>query len=134
MTQRDTETTRGMEIVCRLNVMPDGNGLVEVMLSPWGKVTSKAGDFMVDEESARLIQENFRKEGRDLPWDFNCRCYVVALTEGQARGTGQELRTLGYVRRALGIRPNPAFDRSGEPDLTGIDAELRAALEEMLKR
>jgi len=70
MTQRDTETTRGMEIVCRLNVLPDGNGLVEVMLSPWGKVTSKAGDFVVDEESARLIQENFRKEGRDLPIDF----------------------------------------------------------------
>jgi len=68
------------------------------------------------------------------PWDFNCRCYIVALTEGQARGTGQELRTLGYVRRALGIRPNAAFDRGGEPDLAGIDAELRQALEEMLKR
>lgn len=67
------------------------------------------------------------------PWDFNCRCYVVALTPGQARGTGQELRSLGYVRRELRIGANPAFDRSGEGDLKGIDAELREALEEMLE-
>jgi len=66
------------------------------------------------------------------PWDYNCRCYVAALTPGQARGTGQELRSLGYARRELKIGPNAAFERSGEGELKGIDAELAAALSEML--
>jgi len=67
------------------------------------------------------------------PWDFNCRCYVVALTEGQARGAGQEPRNLSFVRRKLRIGPNEAFERSGPTDVKGIDAELREALEEMLR-
>lgn len=66
------------------------------------------------------------------PWDFNCRCYVVALTEGQARATGREPSSLRQVRRELRIGANPAFDRSGTFDLRNINAELTAALEEML--
>jgi len=55
---------------CRLNTLPAGDGLVEVMLSPWGNVESKKGDFVVDEESARLIEAAFARDGKDLPIDY----------------------------------------------------------------
>lgn len=66
------------------------------------------------------------------PWGFNCRCTVVALTPGQVKGLEQPVRNLSYVRNKLRIDADPDFDRSGEPDLSRIDAELRQALEEML--
>jgi len=78
MTQGDTETTDrrshsgagDMGIRMVVCTPKEGDGLIRVMLAPWGLVRSLMGDFTVDEESARLISEAFAKEGRDLPIDF----------------------------------------------------------------
>ena len=72
------------------------------------------------------------------PWEFGCRCSFVALTPGQVKKMGK-VRDLAYVRKRIkvpgekrrGIKANPKFVR-GDFDLSGIDAELRKALEEMI--
>ncbi|HUX30629.1 MAG TPA: phage protease [Thiobacillus sp.] len=41
-----------------------------VTIVPWGRVTSTAGEFVVDEEAARLTLEAFAAHGTDLPIDY----------------------------------------------------------------
>jgi SPP1 gp7 family putative phage head morphogenesis protein len=91
----------------------------------------------VRDEHARLHGLIFRSDdpfwdAHYPPWGFNCRCTVAALTPGQVRGLDAPVRDLGYVRNKLGIPAQAAFDRSGEPDLSNIDADLRRALEAMI--
>lgn len=66
------------------------------------------------------------------PWGFNCRCTVRALTPGEVQSLDLPVRNLSYVRSKLRIKADADFDRSGDPNLDTIDAELRRALEEML--
>jgi SPP1 gp7 family putative phage head morphogenesis protein len=66
------------------------------------------------------------------PWEFGCRCTVIALTRGQIAERGIEVRNLGYVRTELGVKANPEFS-ADDVDLSGVDEELRRALEEDLK-
>lgn len=49
---------------------PGESKAVEIMLTPWGAVHSKNGDFVVDDESSRLIIEEFVAGKKDLPIDF----------------------------------------------------------------
>ncbi len=74
------------------------------------------------------------------PWGFGCRCFFRPLTRGQVKRMGVKVRNLGYVRKGIrvggrrkrGMEADPRFAR-GEFDLTGIDKELRKAVEEMVK-
>ena len=74
------------------------------------------------------------------PWDWGCRCTIVALTENQVRRMRVKVRNLGYIRRRIrvpgrggrGIGAKAAFARD-TTNLAGVDRELREALEEMLK-
>lgn len=69
------------------------------------------------------------------PWDYNCRCTFVALTDGQVRRMGIKVRDEAYVRRRIkvagrkerGIEANPAFAR-GKLDLSRLDDDLRALI------
>lgn len=67
------------------------------------------------------------------PWEFGCRCTVIALTRGQVADREVEVRSLGYVRTELGVRANRAFER-GEVDLGAIDEEIRRVVEEELDK
>jgi phage I-like protein len=51
-------------------VPPDDAKAVEVMLSPWGDVKSVKGDFIMDDESAKLIGEAFAKGKKPIPIDY----------------------------------------------------------------
>lgn len=75
------------------------------------------------------------------PWGFNCRCTFVALTAGQVAAMGVKVLDLKYVRTRLkvpgtdrrGIAAQAEFARGGTFDLSAIDAELRVAVERMIK-
>ena len=41
-----------------------------VRIAPWGEVDSTSGRFVVDEESARLVVEAFKRHETDLPIDY----------------------------------------------------------------
>jgi phage I-like protein len=47
-----------------------GEGLKQVRLSPWGKVESTNGDFIVDDEGVREILRTFAERGESLPIDI----------------------------------------------------------------
>ncbi|MFH1107888.1 MAG: phage protease [Planctomycetota bacterium] len=47
-----------------------GDGLKQVKLSPWGKVESTNGDFIVDDEGVREILRTFAERGESLPIDI----------------------------------------------------------------
>ncbi len=74
------------------------------------------------------------------PWEYGCRCTFVALTAGQVKSMGVKVRGVGYVRKRIrvpgqkgrGIAANAAFAR-GKFNLSGIESELRKALEESLR-
>lgn len=61
-----------------------------VLLAPWGEVESTRGDFLVDEESARLVVEAFEEHGTDLPIDFEHQTLggAYAAPNGQAPAAG----------------------------------------------
>lgn len=61
-----------------------------VLLSPWGRVESTRGDFVLDEESVRLAVEAFEAHGTDLPIDFEHQTLGGAFTSptGQAPAAG----------------------------------------------
>ena len=52
-------------------VLPDDEAKsVEIMLSPWGDVKSTKGNFVVDDESAKLILDEFAKGKKPIPIDY----------------------------------------------------------------
>ncbi|MCP4590797.1 MAG: hypothetical protein GY842_08630 [bacterium] len=61
-----------------------------VLLVPWGRVESTSGDFVVDEESARLVTEAYREHGTDLPIDYEHQTLGGKYTAptGQAPAAG----------------------------------------------
>jgi len=46
-----------------------GDGLKQVRLSPWGKVESTNGDFIVDDQGVREVLRTFAEHGASLPID-----------------------------------------------------------------
>ena len=44
-----------------------GDGLKTVKLSPWGKVESTNGDFLVDDEGVREILRTFSESAESIP-------------------------------------------------------------------
>ena len=85
------------------------------------------------------------------PWDYGCRCTFVALTAGQVKGrrvtvwtySGGAIRpapakkqlTKGRRGKAVKLAPKPGFG-SGKienVDLSGLDEDLREAIEERIK-
>lgn len=41
-----------------------------LLIAPWGKVRSSNGEFLVDDESARLVIEAYEEHATDLPIDY----------------------------------------------------------------
>ena len=41
-----------------------------LLIAPWGKVRSSNGEFLVDDESARLVIEAYQEHATDLPIDY----------------------------------------------------------------
>lgn len=61
----------GFTLLVAVSDAADGGGaLREILLAPDGKVQSVNGDFVVDEESGRLVVEAFEAQGNDLPIDY----------------------------------------------------------------
>lgn len=103
----------------------------------------------VREAHARLHNKVFRSNDRfwdrfTPPWEFNCRCTFIALTEKQFRRSGKTLWTwrggsitpVGDARaKPFRLKPNPDILRrkQGKLDLSALDADLRKAVEEILK-
>lgn len=78
------------------------------------------------------------------PWDYGCRCTFVALTAGQASSStlwtyrgGSVVpvkRTAKQPEKPFKLKPNPNYSiESGDLDLSALDPDLRAAVEERLK-
>ncbi len=61
-----------------------------VLLAPWGHVESTNGDFIIDDESARLAIEAFDGHGTDLPIDYEHQTLGGAYSSpnGQAPAAG----------------------------------------------
>jgi phage I-like protein len=61
-----------------------------VLIAPWGRVESSSGDFVVDEESARLALAAFAEHGTDLPIDYEHQTLGgdFASPSGQAPAAG----------------------------------------------
>ena len=69
-TKAMTERTTDRAIECQSVGTPEvGEGLKTVKLSPWGKVQSTNGDFLVDDEGVREILRTFAEHGTDVPID-----------------------------------------------------------------
>jgi phage I-like protein len=70
-----------------------------VLVAPWGDVRSASGDFVVDEESARLVVAAFESHGTDLPIDYEHQTLggSYAAPDGKAPAAG-------WIRR-LEARP-----------------------------
>jgi SPP1 gp7 family putative phage head morphogenesis protein len=75
------------------------------------------------------------------PWDYGCRCFVTALTEGQVkRGRmtvwsykGGRVVPVKGRGRPMRLARNRKYSRKPKFDLSGLDADLRKALEETIK-
>jgi phage I-like protein len=63
----DASESRKLYGVC---CVAPGVPLLEIMLSPWGKVQSTQGDFVIDDESAREMVLDFQGKKKDIPIDY----------------------------------------------------------------
>lgn len=61
-----------------------------LLITPWGRVESTSGAFIVDEESARLVVQAFEEHGADLPIDYEHQTLggQFASPTGQAPAAG----------------------------------------------
>ncbi len=74
-----------------------GDGLRQVRLCPWGLVKSRNGDFLLDEESVRLIVERFQEHGTMVPCDFEHQTLA-----GEYMGPDGLARASGWVHKLWG--------------------------------
>lgn len=42
-----------------------------ILIAPWGEVRSRSGEFVLDEQAARLTLDAFARHGTDIPVDFD---------------------------------------------------------------
>lgn len=70
--------------------LSESGNFERVLLAPWGEVRSSSGDFIMDEESARLITAAFRDKGVYLPIDYEHQTMggEHASPSGQAPAAG----------------------------------------------
>lgn len=70
----------------------------EILIAPWGQVCSASGEFVMDEEAARLVIAAFRAHGTDVPIDYEHQSLggAYASPSGQAPAAGwiRELRAV----------------------------------------
>jgi phage I-like protein len=65
-----TERMQDRALECQSVGTPEvGDGLKQLRLSPWGKVESTNGDFIVDDEGVREVLRTFAEHGAALPID-----------------------------------------------------------------
>ena len=87
----NVEIGSDQELLALIGAGLDGDAPpARVLLVPWGAVQSSSGDFVVDEESARLVTEAFGAHGTDLPIDYEHQTLGGAYTSpsGQAPAAG----------------------------------------------
>ncbi len=86
-------------VACRSAVLTGDEMPASVLVAPWGEVRSASGDFVVDEESARLVIASFEEHGTDLPIDYEHQTLggAYAAPDGKAPAAG-------WIRR-LEARP-----------------------------
>ena len=70
------------------------------------------------------------------PWDYNCRCTFRAVRASEVKRKKLKVRGVSHVQRRLKVKPHADFgvDLAGEFDLSGLDAELRKAIDANVKR
>lgn len=77
----------------------------EVLIAPWGRVRSTAGDFLLDDESARATIESFAAHGTDVPIDYEHQ------TLGGAYSSPDGLApAAGWIKSLKLVRPEEASD------------------------
>lgn len=75
----------------------------EVLIAPWGVVRSTNGEFVVDEEGARLAVKAFEDHGTDLPIDYEHQTLggSYASPNGQAPAAGWVKRIIARIGEGL---------------------------------
>ncbi len=110
----DVELTEGVaaaerggvsEVVMESAGIGQGEPPGEVLIAPWGQVRSTAGDFVLDEESARATMEAFSAHGTDVPIDYEHQ------TLGGAYSSPDGLApAAGWIKALKLVRPEDASD------------------------
>jgi phage I-like protein len=92
-----------------------------VPLAPWGTVESTHGEFVVDEESARLVLEAFAAHGTDLPIDYEHQTLggEYAAPDGKAPAAG-------WIKR---LHAEPGVGLVADIEWTAEAARMLAARE-----
>jgi len=103
--RQDAETA---EIICDAVAVDDVP--TRVMLVPWGDVTCRKGDFIVDEAGAELVLKNFREHGVDMVID-----YEHQSLGGEFSSPSGKAPAAGWIRR---LEISPGFGIYGEVDWT----------------
>lgn len=75
------------------------------------------------------------------PWDYGCRCFVTAMTEGEVRRgrltiwsyQGGRVVPVKGRGRPMRLAANRKYSRKPTFDLSGLDEDLRKAIEESLE-
>lgn len=70
-----------------------------ILISPWGRVKSSSGDYVLDELSARLIVDAFAAHGVDLPID-----YEHQTLGGDYSSPSGKAPAAGWIK-SLSVRP-----------------------------
>ncbi|QDV91717.1 Mu-like prophage I protein [Phycisphaerae bacterium RAS2] len=101
-----TEDRGGLsEVVMESAGIGQGEPPAEVLVAPWGRVRSTAGDFVLDEESARATMEAFSAHGTDVPIDYEHQ------TLGGAYSSPDGLApAAGWIKALKLVRPEEASD------------------------
>lgn len=82
-----------------------GDPPAEVLIAPWGRVRSTAGDFVLDDESASATIEAFAAHGTDVPIDYEHQ------TLGGAYSSPDGLApAAGWIKALKLVRPEEASD------------------------
>lgn len=101
--------------------VPEGGEHPRLLLAPWGMVESTSGDFVVDEESARLAIAAFEAHGTDLPIDYEHQTLGGAYAAPSGRAPAA-----GWIKR---IVAEPGVGLFGEIEWTEEARKLLAGKE-----
>lgn len=93
------------EVVMESAGIGQGEPPGEVLIAPWGRVRSTAGDFVLDDESASATIEAFSAHGTDVPIDYEHQTLggVYSSPDGLAPAAG-------WIKALKLVRPEDASD------------------------